>query len=106
MYDYLKMSQELEDELIAEMGQEAYDASQHWINNPLIKPVSKMAMFEEWEGRIRKEQNERIIKLLEEEQRKCEQAGLFANDSSLRGELQTLFIGLNGAIELIKGEQK
>jgi hypothetical protein len=44
---YMKLSQEIEDELIAEMGQEAYDASQHWINNPLIKPVSKVHMFEE-----------------------------------------------------------
>ena len=44
---YMKLSQELQDELIAEMGQEAYDASQHWINNPLIKPISKVDMFEE-----------------------------------------------------------
>lgn len=65
MQRYLEISQQLEDELIAEMGQEAYDASQHWINNPLIKPVSKVAMFEEWEARIRKEQDERIIKLFE-----------------------------------------
>lgn len=63
---YMKLSQGIEDELIAEMGQEEYDASQHWINNPLIKPRSKVAMFEKWEERIRKEQNERIIKLLDD----------------------------------------
>lgn len=67
MREYMEWSAQLEDEMIAEMGQEAYDASQHWINNPLIKPVSKVAMFEEWEERIRKEQNERVIKLLEEQ---------------------------------------
>jgi len=66
MQRYLELSQQLEDELIAEMGQEAYEASQHWINNPLIKPVSKVAMFEEWEERIRKEQNGRIIELLDD----------------------------------------
>jgi hypothetical protein len=65
MREYMEWSAQLEDEMIAEMGQEAYEASQHWINNPLIKPVSKVAMFEEWEERIREEQNERIIKLVE-----------------------------------------
>jgi hypothetical protein len=65
MREYMEWSAQLEDELIAEMGQEAYDASQHWINNPLIKPVSKVAMFEEWEARIRREQDDRTIKLFE-----------------------------------------
>lgn len=67
MREYMELSQQIEDELIAEMGQEEYKASQHWINNPLIKPRSKVAMFEEWEARIRKEENERTIKLLIEE---------------------------------------
>lgn len=49
-------------------------------------------------------EQERIIKLLEDERRKCEQAGLFANGLDLREQLQTLFIGLESAIELIKGE--
>ena len=50
------------------------------------------------------EERYRIIKLLEDERRKCEQAGLFANGLELREQLQTLFIGLESAIELIKGE--
>lgn len=66
MQKYLELSQQLEDNLVAEMGQEEYDASQHWINNPLIKPRSKVAMFEDWEERIREEKNEHVIKLLEE----------------------------------------
>jgi hypothetical protein len=44
---------------------ELYWANEHWINNPLIKPKSKVYLFEQWEERIRKEQNERIIKLLD-----------------------------------------
>ena len=63
---YMKMSQEIEDSLIAEMGQEAYDASQHWVNNPLISPISKVHNFEEHEKWVRKDQTERIIKLLDE----------------------------------------
>jgi uncharacterized protein YueI len=51
------------------------------------------------------DEQERIIKLLEEEQRKCEQAGLFANGVELREQLQTLFIGLDSALTLIKGEK-
>jgi hypothetical protein len=95
MREYMEWSAQLQDELIAEMGQEAYDASQHWINNPLIKPVSKVAMFEEWEARIRREQNERIIKLLEEQRRELmEQGGI------------TEAIIMGSAIELIKGETK
>ena len=60
MRRYMEISQQLENELIAEMGQEEYEASQHWINNPLIKPRSKVAKFEEWEEYIRKEEVERI----------------------------------------------
>lgn len=71
MQKYLELSQRLEDELVAEMGQEEYDASQHWINNPLIKPRSKVAMFEDWEERVRKGETERIIKLLEEQRVLC-----------------------------------
>jgi hypothetical protein len=51
------------------------------------------------------ETEERIIKLLEDEQRKCEQAGLFANGVELREQLQTLFIGLGSALTVIKGEK-
>lgn len=45
MKEYLDASTELEREEIAEIGQEAYDASQHWVNNPLIKPISKLGML-------------------------------------------------------------
>ena len=44
---------------------ELYWALEHWINNPLIKPKSKVYLFEQWEERIRKEENDRIIKLFE-----------------------------------------
>jgi len=49
---------------------------------------------------------DRIIKLLEDESRQCEKAGLWANGSELRGQLQELHLGLNAAIALIKGENK
>lgn len=90
MREYMELSQRIEDELVAEMGQEEYDASQHWINNPLIKPRSKVAMFEEWEARIRKEENEHIIELLE--QRKC---GCYCE----------VHMVLDPAIAAIKGEK-
>ncbi len=45
--EYMKLSREIEDELIAEMGKEAYDASKHWVNNPLISEISKVALFDE-----------------------------------------------------------
>ncbi len=51
-------------------------------------------------------ENARILQLLEDEKRKCEQAGLFANGYQLREELQTAFIGLEMAIMVIKEEQK
>jgi len=51
-------------------------------------------------------ENERIITLLEDEKRKCELAGLFANGNELRQQLQALFIGLEASLALIKGEQK
>lgn len=47
---------------------------------------------------------EQIIKLLEDESRNCEKAGLWANGPELRGQLQELYLGLNAAIALIKGE--
>jgi hypothetical protein len=50
-------------------------------------------------------ERERIVSTLEEEKRKCEQAGLFANDPILRDDLQKAFIGLQIALALIKGEQ-
>lgn len=52
------------------------------------------------------DERERIIKLLEEESRNCEKAGLWANGPELREQLQQAHLGLNAAIALIKGEQK
>jgi hypothetical protein len=66
MREYMDWSMEVEDAIIKSIGQEEYDAREHWINNPLIKPQSKVHLFEEWEQRIRKEQIERVIKLIEE----------------------------------------
>ncbi len=43
---YMEASDALEAEMIAEMGQERYDASQHWMNNPLISPISKVDAYE------------------------------------------------------------
>jgi hypothetical protein len=86
---YMKISQEIEDSLIAEMGQEAYDASQHWVNNPLISPISKVHNFEEHEKWVRKDQTERIIKLLEDE-----------NNDEMSIDYQSYLIAL------IKGENK
>lgn len=100
MREYMEWSAQLEDEMIAEMGQEAYDASQHWINNPLIKPVSKVAMFEEWEERIRKEQNERIIKLLEDPATMSNWWAMPDKSLGLYGNLK------NYVVELIKEESK
>ncbi len=91
---YMKMSQEIEDSLIAEMGQEAYDASQHWVNNPLISPISKVHNFEEHEKWVRKDQTERIVKLLERLWEKTQGTDIPA------------VVILPNAIELIKGEQK
>jgi hypothetical protein len=69
-----------------------------------------MDLFEtEWDIAFRTGQEtqlERITNLLESERRKCEQAGLFANDPNLRSDLQTMFVGLSMALDLIKGEQK
>jgi hypothetical protein len=65
MLEYMDWSLEVEDAIIKSIGQAEYYASEHWINNPLIKPQSKVHLFEQWEERIRKEQNERTIKLFE-----------------------------------------
>lgn len=65
MLEYMDWSLEVEDAIIKSIGQAEYYASEHWINNPLIKPQSKVHLFEQWEERIREEQNERIIKLFE-----------------------------------------
>ena len=45
---------------------ETFDANQHWINNPLISPISKVHMFAEWEERIRREERERITRVAEQ----------------------------------------
>jgi hypothetical protein len=60
---------------------------------------------QEFQAGIRAER-ERIIKLLEDESRQCEKAGLWANGTELRGQLQELHLGLNAAIALIKGENE
>jgi hypothetical protein len=51
-------------------------------------------------------ERDRIIKLLEDESRQCEKAGLWANGTELRGQLQELHLGLNAAVALIKGENE
>lgn len=48
-------------EEIRSQDPELFDANEHWINNPLIKPVSKVAMFEDWEAVVRKEEREAVI---------------------------------------------
>jgi GTPase Era involved in 16S rRNA processing len=100
MQRYLELSQQLEDELVAEMGQEEYDASQHWINNPLIKPRSKVAMFEKWEARIRKEVVDEIVELLENPSTMSNWWSQVDKNLGLYGNLK------NYVIALIKGEKK
>jgi hypothetical protein len=51
-------------------------------------------------------ERKRIIKLLKDESRQCEKAGLWANGTELRSQLQELHLGLNAAIAIIKGENK
>lgn len=55
------------EEEIRALDPELYDANQHWINNPLIKPISKVDMFEKWEERVRKEERKQLIQELTEE---------------------------------------
>lgn len=62
---YMKLSQEIQNELIAEMGQEAYNASQHWVNNPLISEISKVTMFDDAIARAEKTTKKSIIELLQ-----------------------------------------
>ncbi len=68
------------------------------------------AEFDRWlaqhDAEITAKAGKRIIKLLENESRNCEKAGLWANGPELRGQLQELHLGLNAAIALIKGENK
>lgn len=49
-------------------------------------------------------EQKRIIELLKKESDNCAQAGLWANGSELRGQLQQLHLGLTAAIALIKDE--
>jgi hypothetical protein len=65
MREYMDWSMEVEDAIIKSIGQEEYDAREHWINNPLIRPQTKVHLFEQWEERIRKEQDNRTVELLE-----------------------------------------
>lgn len=99
MREYMELSQQLEDELVTEMGQEEYDASQHWINNPLIKPRSKVAMFEKWEARIRKEVVDEIVELLEDPSTMSNWWAMPDKSLGLYGNLK------NYVIALIKGEK-
>jgi hypothetical protein len=94
MLEYMDWSLEVEDAIIKSIGQAEYYASEHWINNPLIKPQSKVYLFEQWEERIRKEQNECIIKLLEKD---------LAINSKKWADAEMEW-GLYRAIELIKEE--
>jgi hypothetical protein len=103
MREYMDWSMEVEDAIIKSIGQEEYDAREHWINNPLIKPQSKVHLFEEWEQRIRKEQNERIIKLLDEHKQTTKSVGGFLGVCSCGKSIDDYSEHL---IALIKGENK
>lgn len=46
-----KLEEETAREIIAEIGIEAYEAQDHWINNPLIKPLNKVHILNEWMAR-------------------------------------------------------
>ena len=60
--DALKEMIRLGEELRA-ADPETFDVNEHWVNNPLISPKSKVYQFEEWEKRIRKEERERVSKV-------------------------------------------
>ncbi len=61
-------------------------------------------------AKLRKEgadsERKRLIKKIEKHKRELEKAGLFANGPQLRHELQTLYIGLEQALEVIQGEDE
>lgn len=40
--------------------------AEHWVNNPLITPVNKVAMFDEAIAYAKKQTEERIIELLDD----------------------------------------
>jgi hypothetical protein len=46
---------------IREEDPELFDANEHWINNPLISPISKLDMLKDWEFRIRKEERKEAL---------------------------------------------
>ena len=100
MQEYLEVSRQAAEELIAEIGQAEFDAREHWINNPLIKPLSKVAMFEEWEARVRKEVVDEIVELLEDPSTMSNWWAMPDRSLGLYGNLK------NYVIALIKGEQK
>jgi hypothetical protein len=81
---------------------ELYWANEHWINNPLIKPKSKVYLFEQLEERIRKEQNERIIKLLDEHKQTTKSVSGFLGVCSCGESIDDY---LEHLIALIKGEK-
>ncbi len=58
--------------------------------------------FADAEDYWRPKELERIVELLEKQRSQCEKAGLFANDPMIRGELQTLFIGIEAALDAIR----
>ena len=44
---------------------ELFDANEHWVNNPLITPINKLAMFNEAIARAKEEERKRAVILLE-----------------------------------------
>jgi hypothetical protein len=60
---YFEESQRLETELRA-ADPERYDASQHWVNNPLITPINKIDMLESYKQSILKDERNRVLKVI------------------------------------------
>jgi hypothetical protein len=103
MREYMDWSMQIEDAIIKSIGQEEYDAREHWINNPLIKPQNKVYLFEQWEKRVRTEQNERTIKLLGEHKQIAKSVSGFLGVCSCGEAIDDYSEHL---IALIKGENK
>jgi hypothetical protein len=87
-------------------AEQAKDRAEHDAKYPNHREDEIFTCINCYEMDIAKVERERIIELLEAERRQCEKAGLFANGYEIRQKLQTLFIGLESAIALIKGETK
>ena len=52
-------------EEIRAVDPELFDANEHWVNNPLITPVNKLAMFNEAIARAKDDERKRAVILLE-----------------------------------------